>query len=91
MLTVDRNGIPIQEGDTLMYCCEKIPGAFFKSGEDLRPGDFVTVKFVDDDGTFNAIHRVHAGGGYFWFHGGKFEKEMVEKEMEFSPEDVDFF
>lgn len=88
MLTVDRNGKPIHEGDTLMYCWKKIPGSIFKSGKDLIPGEFVTVKFVDDDGTFNAKERVYAGGGYFWFQGDEFE---VVKEMEFSPEDVDFF
>lgn len=88
MVTVDRNGKPIYEGDTLMYCWKKMPGSSFKSGKDLIPGEFVTVKFVDDDGTFNAEQRVYAEGGYFWFQGEDFE---VVKEMEFSPEDVDFF
>lgn len=88
MLTVDRNGKPIHEGDTLMYCWRKIPGSFFKSGKDLRVGEFVTVKFVDDDGTFNAEERVHAEGGYFWFHGDEFE---VVHEKEFKPDEVDFF
>lgn len=71
-----------------MHCWTKIPGKFFESGKDFRTGEFVTAKFVDDDGTFIADGWTNRGGGRFWFYGDEFE---VVKEMEFSPEDVDFF
>lgn len=88
MITVDINGTPIREGDILMHCWTKIPGKFFKSGKDLRMGELVTAKFVDDDGTFVADGWTNREGGRFWFHGDEFE---VVHEKEFTPDEVDFF
>lgn len=89
MLTVDRNGTPIREGDTLMYCgTAGITSEVYKANEDLVPGGIVVVKFVDDDETFTA-NGWYAGDGYpRWFPGSEFE---IVHEKEFIPDEVDFF
>ena len=72
-----------------MHCWTKISGDFFKSGKDLRKGEFVTANFVDDDGTFTANGWDNPNGERFWFHGIEFE--VVVHEREFTPDEVDFF